>query len=120
MAGAAQPTAEVAARSQSSDYEQKLAAARSYFWRRDIGAAMQAYESLTTAYPNSAEAWGELGNVSFKLGHWSQAAEAYYHAVSLLIEGGETERAQHLLRVLHGLDADKAGELERRMRKPGG
>jgi tetratricopeptide (TPR) repeat protein len=120
MAGAAQPTVEAAALSQSSDYEQRLAAARTHFWQRDIGAAMQAYESLTTAYPDSAEAWGELGNVSFKLGHWSQAAEAYSHAVSLLIERGETERAQHLLRVLHGLDADKAGELERRMKKPGG
>jgi tetratricopeptide (TPR) repeat protein len=120
MAGAAQPTAEPAALSQSSDYEHRLAAARTHFWQRDIGAAMQAYESLTTAYPDSAEAWGELGNVSFKLGRWSQAAEAYYRAVSLLIERGEAERARHLLRVLHGLDAGKAGELERRMRKPGG
>ena len=120
MAGAAQPTAQAAAPTQSSDYEHRLAAARTHFWQRDIGAAMQAYESLTTAYPDSAEAWGESGNVSFKLGHWPQAAEAYYRAVSLLIERGEAERARHLLRVLHGLDADKAGELERRMRKPGG
>ncbi|UCE77291.1 MAG: hypothetical protein JSU62_03550, partial [Gammaproteobacteria bacterium] len=120
MAGAAQPTTEVAAAPQLSDYERRLAEARTRFWRRDIGAAVQAYESLTAAYPDSAEAWGEFGNVNFKLGHWSQAADAYYQAVSLLIEQGEAERARHLLRVLHGLDADKAGELERRLRKPGG
>jgi len=108
------------AAAQSSDYQQRLAAARTSFWQRDIDAAMQAYENLTAAYPDSAEAWGELGNVSFKLGHWAQAAEAYYQAVSLLIQRGEGERAQHLLKVLHGLDAEKADELEARMKRTGG
>jgi len=119
-APAVQPTAADAEPAQLSDYEQRLANARTRFWQRDIGAAVQAYQSLTADYPDSAEAWGEYGNVNFKLGHWSQAAEAYYRAVSLLIERGETQRAQHLLRVLHGLDADKASELEGRLRKMGG
>jgi hypothetical protein len=102
-----------------SDYQHKLAVARGHFWKRDTGAAVQAYESLTADYPDSAEAWGELGNVNFKLGHWAKASDAYYRAVSLLIEQGDSTRAGHLLRVLHGLDADKASELEGRMRKTG-
>jgi hypothetical protein len=98
------------------DYQQGLAEARQRFWAQDLSGAVSVYENLTRAYPDRADAWGELGNVKFRLGQWSAAADAYYTAISLLADQGEDARARQLLKILHGLDAEKASELEERLR----
>jgi tetratricopeptide (TPR) repeat protein len=105
---------------EESDYQQKLTAARELYWQRDMQGAIEAYKGLTGTYPDQADAWGELGNLNFKLGRWSDASDAYSRAIGLLIDQGDTSRATHLLRVMYGLDAEKAGELEARLRQAGG
>lgn len=99
-----------------SNYERLLAEARRHFWQQDLVGAVVAYEKLTRGYPDRADAWGEFGNVNFRLGNWSAAADAYYTAIGLLADQGEDARARQLLKVLYGLDAEKAGELEERLR----
>jgi len=100
-----------------SDYQAELDQARQYFWRRDTEAALAAYEELARTYQQSAEVWGELGNVYFSLGHRQAAAASYYQAGRLLIDNGDIQRAYGLLQVMYGLDREKASELENRLRQ---
>jgi hypothetical protein len=102
-----------------SGFRTRIAQARETFWHRDMPGALQAYRSLVEAFPEQPDGWGELGNLYLTLGQRSVAADAYYHAVSLLIDEGETVRARHLLRMLYGLDSVKASELEKRLRQVG-
>jgi hypothetical protein len=98
------------------DYESRLSDARQHFWTQDLQAAVSMYQGLTQDYPTHADAWGELGNVNFRLGQWQAAAQAYATAVGLLADQGENERARHLLQILYGLDANRAAELEGRLK----
>jgi tetratricopeptide (TPR) repeat protein len=101
-------------------YIRQLEEARQLYWNNDLQAAAEAYSSLTAAYPQRADSWGELGNLYFNAGRWNDAADAYYRAIDLLIDQREPGRARHMLRVLHGLDAGKASELEQRLDRVGG
>jgi hypothetical protein len=99
------------------EFQQQLAVARNYFWRRDLRGALQAYQNLARAWPAQADVWGELGNLYLRIGNRPAAAEAYYRAMTILLDQGESERAHDLLEVLYGLDATRASEIEKRFRQ---
>jgi tetratricopeptide (TPR) repeat protein len=102
-----------------SDFQSQLEQARQHYWRRDMPAAEQAYRRLTESHPERAEVWGELGNLYFSQREMVQATDAYYRAIVLLIEQGDAERARQLLGAMYQLDAEKAKELETRLRQAG-
>jgi len=112
-----QTTAQQPASPPASDYQAQLDQARQYFWNRDTEAALAAYEALARTYQQSAEVWGELGNLYFNIGHRQAAAASFYQAGRLLIDNGDVERAYGLLQVMYGLDREKASELESRLRQ---
>jgi tetratricopeptide (TPR) repeat protein len=102
-----------------SDFQSQLEQARQHYWRRDMPAAEQAYRRLTESHPERAAVWGELGNLFFSQREMVQATDAYYRAIELLIEQGDAERARQLLGTMYQLDAEKANELETRLRQAG-
>jgi TolA-binding protein len=85
-----------------------LDAARAAFWAQDFDQAEKLYQELASADPAAADALGELGNLYYTQGRWSDAAEAYAGAVPRLAAVGDIPRARHLLRVLDGLDPARA------------
>jgi len=102
-----------------SDFQSRLEQARQQYWRSDMSAAEQAYRRLTESHPERAEVWGELGNLFFSQREMVQATDAYYRAINLLIEQGDAERARQLIGAMSQLDAEKANELEARLRQAG-
>ena len=88
-----------------------LDAARQAFWARDFDNAERLYQQVAANQTSNADPLGELGNLYYLNGRWREAAEAYAGAVERLIAAGDTPRAQHLLMVLDGLDAQRAQEL---------
>lgn len=110
---------QVESRVSDASLEQQLKAARELYWKNDAAGAEKAYSAITAAHPDRADAWGELGNVYFNLGRWNEAADAYYRAANLLIDQGQPQRAASMLRVLHGLDSGKGGEIEERLKTDG-
>ena len=115
----AAPVQEDAVPGGNQTLEEQLAAARVLFWNQEMDNAEKAYSGITVAYPENADAWGELGNVYVKLGRWSDAAGAFFKAANLLIDQGQSQRAANMLRVLYGLDAERGGELEERLKENG-
>ena len=105
--------------SADADFQSQLDQARQHYWRRDLPAAEQAYRRLTESHPEHAEVWGELGNLFFNQNEMVQATDAYYRAIELLIQQGDVEQARQLLGAMYQLDADKANELETRLRQAG-
>ena len=74
----------------------KLAAARDAFAAGDINAAVAGYRELIAANPNDIAARGELGNVLYTVGAFSEASQAYFEAASLAIEQNQIEVAEAL------------------------
>lgn len=101
-------------------FQSRLEQARSLFWQRNTRAALQAYRALTADYPDSAQAWGELGNLYFNLRQAPAAAGAYARAIDLLIAQGEFMQAHQLLGVMYRLNTRQARQLETRLRQAGG
>ena len=102
-----------------ADFQSQLDQARQHYWRRDLPAAEQAYRRLTESHPERAELWGELGNLFFSQNEMVQATDAYYRAIELLIQQGDAGQARQLLGAMYQLDAEKANELETRLRQAG-
>jgi tetratricopeptide (TPR) repeat protein len=100
----------------TTDFTHQLEQARSLYWQKQLEAAASAYEALAREYADKAELWGEIGNFYYSLGRNEQAAEAYSRAIELFARDGEKERARQLLEGLYGLDAQKARELETKVR----
>lgn len=92
--------------------ETSLKGARSAYWAGDLTGAEQAYRAVMKRQPDNPDPAGELGNMLYAKGDLAGAAEAYSQAALRLQEQGETQRAQHLLRVVRGLDSDKAETLQ--------
>lgn len=100
--------------------QQQLEQARVLYWRKDMSAAATAYQSLSQTYPDNADIWGEAGNFYLNMQQREQAADAYSHAVDLLMQQGQQQRARQLLDVMYRLDEDKARALETRLQQSGG
>jgi hypothetical protein len=94
----------------------QLEQARSLYWQGQAEAAASAYEALASEHADNAELWGEIGNFYYSVGRNEQATEAYSRAIELFVRDDERERARQLLGALYRLDAQKASELEMKMR----
>ncbi|MCW9057566.1 MAG: tetratricopeptide repeat protein [Gammaproteobacteria bacterium] len=88
-----------------------LVAARHAFWAQDLDAAERLYRQAAEFDPASADALGELGNLYYAQGRWADAATVYAGAVERLAASGDQLRAEHLIRVLDGLDPERAQSL---------
>ena len=97
--------------------QQLLEQARQLYWKQDVQAATAAYQALGSDYPRDANVWGEIGNFYFSTRQLQPASMAYYRAVSLLIDMGDTQKARQLLGVLYKLDANRGRELDARLQE---
>jgi len=94
-----------------------LARARNAFWRGQLDEAVSSYQELVNTNPADPNAYGELGNVYYAMGNWEKAGDAYYEAAKRLIKRNQTEQLEYLLRVLHGLNEEKAKKLMQQQNK---
>ncbi len=93
-----------------------LSQARQAFWARDLVKAETLYRELLNAESNSADAWGELGNLYYGQAKWQQAAESYSEAAIQLLEQGQYQRAMFLHYVVRGLDPAQAARIDEKLR----
>ena len=74
--------------------------ARRAFWNGDFEGAESAYMSVISAYPEDADAFGELGNLYQAMGKDEQAMDAYFEAGILLEQAGEREKLKQIIDLL--------------------
>lgn len=74
--------------------------ARRAFWNGDLEAAESGYMDLVAAYPDDADAFGELGNLYQSMGKPAEALDAYYEAGMRLRAHGETEKLGQVIEIL--------------------
>ena len=92
-----------------------LHTARQAFWKGNIDAAEKLYLDLIDAEANNPDAYGELGNIYYTQGKWDKAGKAYYEAALIMLEQGNTQQVNYLLRVIQGLDAASAEKLKQKI-----
>lgn len=73
--------------------------------------AVEAYKRLVSRYPRVVALRGELGNVLYSMGRMNDAAEQYYEAALLHLEGPEPGVAACLVDVIKGIDPERARSL---------
>ena len=71
--------------------------ARRAFWNGDFEGAEMAYRATLSAYPDDADAYGELGNLYQSMGRDPQAMDAYFEAGIRLKAAGEYEKLQQII-----------------------
>lgn len=69
------------------------------------------YIELTQLDNDTADIFGELGNVYYSQGKWDKAGQAYYEAAVRLIAEGKREQVSYLHRVIEGLNTEHADKL---------
>lgn len=103
--------------SDTSSERELLISARSAFNNGDMKNSEKYYQQLSELDNDNPDIFGELGNVYYSQGKWSEAAQAYYEAATRLIEHGNKSQVMYLQRVMQGLDADYAEKLAQLIRK---
>ncbi len=99
-----------------SQQEMKLiSSARQAFWQQDTEKAEKEYKALIELQADSPDPYGELGNVYYTAGKWSEASEMYYEAGVRLIDRKQYGKAMHMVSVLRGLDTERASELKKNL-----
>ena len=93
-----------------------LAAAREAYWLRNYDIARKHYQSLIELEPANPDGYGELGNMYFSQGKWSEASAAYFEAGKRLADEGIHEQAMQLVDVIRGLQGAQGDELEQYVR----
>ena len=96
---------------------QLISSAREAYWQRDIENAEKNYRALIDLQAENPDPYGELGNVFYSAGQWDKAAEAYYEAGVRLIKLEQYGQTMHLVSVLRGLNAERAGQLDKSLRE---
>ncbi len=71
--------------------------ARRAFWNGDFEGAESAYMSVISAYPDDADAFGELGNLYQSMGKDARAMDAYFEAGVRLKDAGEHDKLQQIV-----------------------
>ncbi len=87
--------------------------ARKSFFQHDYALSEKLYQHVIDHTESNYNALGELGNVFFNQGKYTQAAAAYYKAAVILVKNGQTGRAISLVGVLRSLDKVKAAALQK-------
>lgn len=95
-----------------------LGAARAAYWAQDPAEAERLYRQAADADPTNSDALGELGNLYYAQGRWEDTAIAYAGTIERLNAAGDVVRAEHLLRVLDGLDPTRAQSLRAARQSP--
>lgn len=91
--------------------EDRLAEARKVYWSGDVAAAEVAYIALAADFPNEADIKGELGNLYYSSGKYTEAADYFHQAGKLLMADGKTQQAVSLVGVLQAIAPEKAADL---------
>lgn len=86
--------------------------ARLAYWNGDLKTAENAYIQLTEMVNDDPNAYGELGNLYYMQAKWKKASDAYYQAAIKLSKTNNADQAQHLLRIIRGLDTETADKLQ--------
>lgn len=105
----------VSSDSRFSDADKILHMARQSFWSGNAQKSEKLYLDLVTIEDNDPDLYGELGNVYYSQGKWQKAGAAYYEAAIRLLAMKQDGQVGYLLRVIQGLDADKAEQLRQKM-----
>lgn len=85
--------------------------ARRAYWSGDFEAAEGGYMTLIAAYPDDADAFGELGNLYQSMGKPAAARDAYYEAAVRLRAAGEKEKLNHVVELLTAEGDERAAQL---------
>jgi tetratricopeptide (TPR) repeat protein len=113
---AAQPAAPTATpKSDDASGTAYLDAARRAFEAGDIEWTLHYYNIYLKNHKNDADAWGELGNVYFSQGMMSESARSYYNSANILIDQGETSRAEELLPAIQDGNPELANSIYKRL-----
>jgi len=92
--------------------QELLFKARLAYWNGDLKTAESTYIQLTEMVSDDPNAYGELGNLYYMQSKWKQASDAYYQAALKLSKTENSYQAQHLLRIIRGLDTETADKLQ--------
>jgi len=92
--------------------QELLFKARLAYWNGDLKTAETTYIQLTEMVNDDPNAYGELGNLYYMQSKWKQASDAYYQAALKLSKTKNAFQAQHLLRIIRGLDTETADKLQ--------
>jgi len=95
-----------------SDY---LNGARQAFAAGDSDWAIYYYSVYLEQKNTDAHVWGELGNVYYFEGDFSEAAKSYFNVANLLIDRGQTARAIELIPVIEEGDQALAAAIYQRL-----
>ncbi|MCW8934219.1 MAG: hypothetical protein OQK98_05795 [Gammaproteobacteria bacterium] len=92
--------------------QELLFKARLAYWNGDLKTAENTYIQLTEMLSDDPNVYGELGNLYYMQSKWKLASDAYYHAALKLSKTKNAYQAQHLLRIIRGLDTETADKLQ--------
>lgn len=95
-----------------SDY---LRGAREAFAAGDSPWAIYYYSIYLQQKVTDIDVWGELGNVYYLDGKYTEAAKAYFNVANLLIDRGQTARALELMPVIEEGDAGLSAAIYQRL-----
>jgi tetratricopeptide (TPR) repeat protein len=77
--------------------------------------AEHGYLAIIQRYPDSYDAFGELGDLYYTQGRRDEAASSYYQAALRLLEAGYVREAEHLQEVIRPLSQTLATSLETKL-----
>lgn len=89
-------------------------AARTAFWQRDLVKAEELYKKLVTD-SGEADAAGELGNVYLMQNRTKEAADMYYQAAQLHLDGDNPMMAASVVAPLSQLAPEKAQDVRQKI-----
>jgi len=99
----------------TEDAKKMFYMARQSYWMGNALAAENMYLKLADIEEDNPDIYGELGNVYYTQGKWSEAGKAYYEAAVRLLDLGRNNQVDYLLRVIEGLDSASAEKLKKKM-----
>ena len=105
------------------DLPKMLSMARQAFWKGNLHESEKRYQDMINIDDSNPDSYGELGNLYYTQGKWEQAGEAYYQAAERLLasnnagenDSQKTSRLNYLLRVIQGLDTERADKLRNKI-----
>ena len=101
--------------SDTSSERDLLISARNAFNQGKLVESENFYIELTQLDNDTADIFGELGNVYYSQGKWDKAGQAYFEAAVRLIKEGNFDQVAYLQRVISGLNAEHAEKLAQLM-----
>lgn len=101
------PTAAISAPAEQN----LLALAREAYWNHDYKLALDLYQQEIRKHPNTADLYGEMGNIYYGLEQFGLAAQHYFRAGELLLDSNDPQRAKEVYEVLNVFAPEMAEKL---------